>query len=68
MPPATQDLVDGSALLECALSNDLGSHLLHVKHERIEGFLDDWLLSLLLCLGFCLCFQVSIIWLQLLLP
>lgn len=54
--PATQDLVDGSAFLECTLCNDLGSHLLHVKHEGIEGFFDGWLLSLLLCLGFCLCF------------
>lgn len=54
--PATQDLVDGSTFLEGTLCNDLGSHLLHVKHEGIEGFFDGWLLSLLFRLGFCLCF------------
>lgn len=53
--PAAQNLVDSSALLECALCNDLGSHLLHVQHEGIEWLLDGWLLSLLLCLGFGLC-------------
>lgn len=53
--PSTQDLVDGSTLLECALCNDLGSHLLHVQHEGVEGLLDGWLLGLLFHLGFCLC-------------
>lgn len=53
--PAAQDLVDGGALLERALCNDLGSHLLHVQHESIEWLLDSWLLGFLLCLGFSLC-------------
>lgn len=37
-PPA-QDLVDGSAFLQCALSHHLGSHFLHVEHEGIQRFL-----------------------------
>lgn len=52
--PSAQDLVDGSTLLERALCYDLGSHLLHVQHEGVEGLLDGWLLGLLLYLGFCL--------------
>lgn len=46
--PSAQDLVDGCALLQRALSHHLGPHLLHVQHERIERLLDVGLLLLLL--------------------
>lgn len=48
--PSPEDLVDGRALLEGALSDYLGTHFLHVQHEGIEGLLDvvSRLLGLLL--------------------
>lgn len=36
---ATEDLIDGGALLERALGHHLGALLLHVQHERVEGLL-----------------------------
>ena len=38
--PSAEDLVDGGRLLERALGNDLGPHLLHVEHESVQRLLD----------------------------
>ena len=38
--PSAEDLVDGRRLLERALGNDLGPHLLHVEHEGVQRLLD----------------------------
>lgn len=38
--PSSKDLVDGGALFQSALCHYFGSHLLHIQHERIQGFLD----------------------------
>lgn len=48
-PPA-QDLVDGGAFLQRALSHHLGPHLLHVEHEGVQGLLYVHLFLLLLFL------------------
>lgn len=48
--PPPQDLVDGSAFLQCALSHHLGPHFLHVEHEGIQRFLYVDLFLLLLFL------------------
>lgn len=37
--PSPQDLVDGRAFFQRALSDDLCSHFLHIQHERVKRFL-----------------------------
>lgn len=43
MPPAAKNLVDGSALFECAFRDHLRSHLFHVQHEGIQRLFNMWL-------------------------
>ena len=45
--PPSENLVDGRRLLQRALRHDLGPHLLHVEHERVQRLLDVRLLGLL---------------------
>lgn len=33
--PSSQDLIDGSALLQCALGDHICTHLFHVEHEGV---------------------------------
>lgn len=54
--PPSQDLVDGSALLQGALGNDFCPHFFHIQHESVQGLLDSGLLSFLLSLWFWLRF------------
>lgn len=49
--PSPQDLVDGRAFLQRALSDDLCSHFLHIQHECIKRFLYVGLLLLFLLFG-----------------
>lgn len=49
--PSSEYLVDGGALLERALGDDFGPHLLHVEHKGVEWLFDDRLLGLLFPLG-----------------
>ena len=49
--PSSENLVDGSALFERALGHHLCPHLLHVKHERVQRFLDMRLLFFYSCLA-----------------
>lgn len=37
--PAPEDLVDGCTFFQCALSDHLRSHFLHIQHECIKGLL-----------------------------
>lgn len=46
--PSAEDLVDGGGLLERALSDDFGAHLLHVEHESVKRLLDVRFLVLFL--------------------
>jgi len=38
--PSSKNLINGRRLLQRALVHDLWPHLLHKKHEGVEGLLD----------------------------
>lgn len=40
VPPSTQDLIDGSRLFKRTFGLHHGTHLFHVKHKRVQRFLD----------------------------
>lgn len=50
--PSAEYLIDGGAFFEGALRHHFGTHLLHIQHKGVEGFLDVGLLLLVILVVF----------------
>lgn len=57
--PSSQDLIDGSALLQRALGDHIRTHLFHVEHEGVKRLLDVRSFGLLLLSLFVLGFPAG---------